>query len=579
MAAGSLTAIGEKLSAFELASGQDACERLLSIDGLPLEVDRQTRRRMAELAPAFDAIAPATQFRPARIRLPGGWSLHGASIAHAPDGFRMLVQSANFTRHTDQSRTIHDAKGVSRGRSYWVELDAELDVRAVHAIFDHGLQPGDIAIPDSGLFHGRPFFHQNGWWIVCAIGDPEAGQIPISLLGRLDGVWLRDTSVLKRNVGPDPRWNPVVDTVDAAPRFMATVFPTVVWRMHGESRSVHPQTQHAAPLIARRLIGSSQLIPADGGYLSLAYERIALEDGRVQTVHRWLWFDDGWCLARLSRPFVLRQRGAEQAAGLTRRGEELVFSVVSDQGEIWLGSVPEPDVLPLLAPPLDLDVETVERQLESAPVSQPASLVTPRPRIPTRMKRGIRPTIASMTITGSNREIVGDALRSVVDWVDWCVLIDTGIQDDTIEIARQIAGDKLIVREFAWCDDFSAARNFALAAAADTGASWAVFVDSDERLVLNGVDIHAVLASSPELTLLVPHDSGEYTKDRFFRLPVVGGFRGPTHEAYYITREIGGGTVDDARRRFRGASQIPRTDATQGRARSRHARPLYQGKS
>ena len=53
----------------------------------------------------------------------------------------------------------------------------------------------------------------------------------------------------------------------------------------------------------------------------------------------------------------------------------------------------------------------------------------------------------------------------------------------------------------------SAVRPATAAAAADTGATWAVIVDTDERMVLNGVDIHAVLASSPELSLLVPHDT------------------------------------------------------------------------
>ena len=58
------------------------------------------------------------------------------------------------------------------------------------------------------------------------------------------------------------------------------------------------------------------------------------------------------------------------------------------------------------------------------------------------------PTIVSTTLTGSNREIIADALRSVVDWVDWCLVIDTGISDDTLEIARAVVGDKLVVRQF-----------------------------------------------------------------------------------------------------------------------------------
>jgi len=99
------------------------------------------------------------------------------------------------------------------------------------------------------------------------------------------------------------------------------------------------------------------------------------------------------------------------------------------------------------------------------------------------------------------------------------------------------------VHTFSWRDDFSAARNFALARAADTGAAWAVSVDTDERIVTNGVDIRRALAETTEPVLLAPHTAGVYTKDRFFRLPANGEYRGPTHEAYYRTDVFGGATV------------------------------------
>ena len=142
------------------------------------------------------------------------------------------------------------------------------------------------------------------------------------------------------------------------------------------------------------------------------------------------------------------------------------------------------------------------------------------------------PTIVSTTLTGSNREIIADALRSVVDWVDWCLVIDTGISDDTLEIARAVVGDKLVVHQFPWRDDFAAARNFALDAAAEAGASWAVMLDTDERIDLNGGDIRATLGGTDGSTLYVKHVDGTYSKERFFRLPARGHYAGPTHEAF-----------------------------------------------
>ena len=56
--------------------------------------------------------------------------------------------------------------------------------------------------------------------------------------------------------------------------------------------------------------------------------------------------------------------------------------------------------------------------------------------------------IVATTLTGSNADIIGDALASVLQQVDRCIVIDTGAKDDTLEVARKVAGDKLLLREF-----------------------------------------------------------------------------------------------------------------------------------
>jgi glycosyltransferase involved in cell wall biosynthesis len=72
-----------------------------------------------------------------------------------------------------------------------------------------------------------------------------------------------------------------------------------------------------------------------------------------------------------------------------------------------------------------------------------------------------------------------DSLRPVVDEI---VVVDTGSKDRTMEIARE-GGAKVF--EFAWQDDFSAARNAALDRA--TG-DWILVLDADERLAWEGYD-------------------------------------------------------------------------------------------
>jgi tetratricopeptide (TPR) repeat protein len=139
--------------------------------------------------------------------------------------------------------------------------------------------------------------------------------------------------------------------------------------------------------------------------------------------------------------------------------------------------------------------------------------------------------IVTTTLTGSNADIIGDALASVVDHVDRCLVIDTGAQDDSLAVARRVAGDKLLLREFTWRNDFSAARNFALQAAAEAGAGWAITLDTDERLVYEpGFNLREALGRAQADVLLVSDDAGTYSKERIVRLPASVHWNGPTHE-------------------------------------------------
>ncbi|HEX5499131.1 MAG TPA: tetratricopeptide repeat protein, partial [Thermomicrobiales bacterium] len=171
---------------------------------------------------------------------------------------------------------------------------------------------------------------------------------------------------------------------------------------------------------------------------------------------------------------------------------------------------------------------------EEAAVSRALRLeggTTPPPIFGPRAE-GAPERIVSVTMTGNSRDIIGDAIASVVDWVDACLVVDTGATDDTFGVAQMIAGDKFVECAYPWRNDFSAARNFALEAAAATGAEWAVILDTDERMELDGAALRALLAETDASIVDMHHDSYTYAKQRFFRLPAPGEFVGPTHEAF-----------------------------------------------
>ena len=62
-------------------------------------------------------------------------------------------------------------------------------------------------------------------------------------------------------------------------------------------------------------------------------------------------------------------------------------------------------------------------------------------------------------IVRDNATIIEECLTSIRPWVDEMVVVDTGSNDATPQIAA-LLGAK--VRQFKWIDDFAAARNASL---------------------------------------------------------------------------------------------------------------------
>ena len=89
--------------------------------------------------------------------------------------------------------------------------------------------------------------------------------------------------------------------------------------------------------------------------------------------------------------------------------------------------------------------------------------------------------ISLCLIARDEEQLLTGALESVYGAVDEIIVVDTGSTDGTREIARNAGA--LVIDHF-WQDDFSAARNEALAHA--TG-DWVLVLDADERLAPGAV--------------------------------------------------------------------------------------------
>jgi len=88
----------------------------------------------------------------------------------------------------------------------------------------------------------------------------------------------------------------------------------------------------------------------------------------------------------------------------------------------------------------------------------------------------MKPKISLCMIVRDEEGNLAGCLLPVKDVFDEIVVVDTGSQDRTTEIARRLGAK---VHQFPWEDDFAQARNVSLQYA--TG-DWIFWMDADDRL-------------------------------------------------------------------------------------------------
>ncbi|NOZ28628.1 MAG: tetratricopeptide repeat protein [Chloroflexi bacterium] len=145
------------------------------------------------------------------------------------------------------------------------------------------------------------------------------------------------------------------------------------------------------------------------------------------------------------------------------------------------------------------------------------------------------PSISVCMIVRDEEETLGRCLDSLGDLASQIVVVDTGSQDRTVEIARAYGAE---VHYFEWIDDFSAARNESLRHAR---GEWILWLDADDELSPRAVaQIKYAVASgwADAYTLrVVSHlpdgaqDIGFHT--RLFRNGLGIRFYGRIHESVY----------------------------------------------
>ena len=105
--------------------------------------------------------------------------------------------------------------------------------------------------------------------------------------------------------------------------------------------------------------------------------------------------------------------------------------------------------------------------------------------------------VALVVIARDEAPRIERLLNSVRPWVDRMLVLDTGSSDATPELAAACGAR---VERFAWCDDFSAARNRALEL---SGADWHLVLDADEWLIEGGAFLEGLRGTKPDFVAVL----------------------------------------------------------------------------
>lgn len=158
------------------------------------------------------------------------------------------------------------------------------------------------------------------------------------------------------------------------------------------------------------------------------------------------------------------------------------------------------------------------------------------------LRIGSKMTLSVCLIVKDEQEVLERCLNCASKFADEIVIVDTGSTDGTVEIAKKFT-DKVYF--FKWCDNFSAARNYAFDRATGELLMWLDADDciTDENCVkinnlknsFDGFDMavlpYAAAFDGEEPTFL-------YNRERIFRRDKNYRFSGEVHEAIALSGRI-----------------------------------------
>lgn len=335
----------------ELDAGRRACERLLARPDLTDEIEHMVRANRTWYTPLLDELVSVRHQRLDIDPAHEGWSLFNPTIAAYAGDLVALVRSSNYKIVEGRYEMPAADGGCIRTENLLVRLTADLQVVSSRVIAGPDYPRTDY--PVTGLEDCRLRHTQTGIGVSATVrdvspfdGDCRIGAADLDLReAKFSGLLVLDGLAIQEH---EKNWMPFVGRegwLYAAnyEGHVVTVDPDAsipgAWQI---------SRRRPSPALAKRFRGGSQLVPFDDGWLGLVHEVAGLDGGRVYE-HRFVWFDAGLELRKVSPAFAFRERQAiEFAAGLCWNGSRLVASYGVRDAEAWLAEIDADDARGML---------------------------------------------------------------------------------------------------------------------------------------------------------------------------------------------------------------------------------------
>ena len=304
--------------------------------------------------PALEEVMSHVQFALVEFDPMPPWPTFNPSITADGEQFAMIVRSANYRIGADGRYVPVDDGPTSGGQgphvirteNYLVRLTSDLTVVDVRPIVDRS---GRVTHPTlvRGLEDCRLVRWEGSWWALGTSRDSTADMMANVVLVRLDDTDPDEVSIVAAHLLPAPHGdvnekNWVPWSVGDELRIVYGWLPRRVFRWDAGTASLAMVAEHSDAPDRARWRGSSQGVDVDGATLFVVHEATNGPAGR-RYVHRFVRLDgDGSTTA--SAAFTFTGAPVEFAAGLVRRGDEVIISFGIEDRLAALAVVPLAEV-------------------------------------------------------------------------------------------------------------------------------------------------------------------------------------------------------------------------------------------